>query len=178
MKKILITALFALAALGLFTTTAQAENRVVGQYSFGANDFPDTWGVGVEYDFVDVADASNLFVGASVEDSAGGGDFSGAVYSGTVGVQWELGDNYLIKTAYTYNWADGDVENTQSGSLSGIYQGDLWRFQVGLTKPSGVDLFYGTSAERKVYKDFAVGVGSRFNGNQYVLTSLYGSWTF
>lgn len=177
MKKILLTVLFTLGAIGM-VSTAQAENRVAAQYSFGANGFPDTWGAGVEYDFVDITEASNFFAGASFEDSASGGLFDGNVYRATLGVQFEVGENYLIKTAYTYDWAEGDIDDTQSGSLAGVYQGDLWRFQVAVNKPAGLDVFYGASAERKVYEQFALGVASRFNGSDYVLTSVYGAWTF
>lgn len=167
-----------LMAAGLLSQTVSAENRVATGYTFG-NDVADSWGATVEWDAIQLPEAGGiqpaLFVGAGFEDGTGGSTVN-AVYTGTVGGQLPLSDNWTVKLQYDRLFVDGG-QDLDAGRGTVVYQGDLWRFAGQAVRIEGLDWFGITSAERKVVDDFAVGLAASFD-EEYLGTTLYASYTF
>ncbi len=162
--------------------TASAEDRVVLAYSFGTTDYLDFVNLSGEKTVYTLNETGGIapafYVGANVRQVTESSGID-AVYSASVGVDFPLttDNKYLLKGQYNYDFIAGN-DNTASYMGAGVFQGDLWRFQLDATKPSSFDWRYGLSGERKVGDSFAVGVRSTFNESDYAWTSVYGVWLF
>lgn len=156
-------------SLGLmFSQASFAENRLVGGYNFGSD---------VESSFSGKAELNVFGIGESDVYVTGtgtrvlGGSASDTVWSTGVGIDVPITDNLFVKVQYNYNFAT-ESENFNTYVLGGYYHGDLWRFSSAMVSTSGRETFYQGSAERKIYENLALGVGTSFNGD-YLGTQLF-----
>lgn len=165
-------AIFALIAGLAFTSTASAEDRIQVGYNFG-DTTTDTWGVNAEKNLFDVGPATVYVEGAAVR--LDGVDNTNVAAGG--GVQFGLTDTVIAKFGVVNNFAESaDDFVTYKAGL--VYGGEAWRFAGSLLKSESVDTALELTAERKVFGDFGLGLGTLVDQNDYISTQVFGSYSF
>jgi hypothetical protein len=164
------------AAIALFASAANAEDRLVAGYSFPAVSYAEgVWSAGVEKDLGTLGNVT-LFAGADYA-RAQNTDFADSQWTASVGVQVPLSDKVNFKADVARSFVS-DVDDRDSVSAGLVYQGDKWRFDGSAVKVEGRDVFANASAERKVLGNLAVGVGSQFDTGEYYGTTVFASYSF
>lgn len=173
MKKSFIAAI---VALGMFTSAAQAEDRLVAGYSFPAVSYTEgVWSAGVEKDLGTLGNVT-VFAGAEYA-RAQRTTFAESQWTATLGMQVPLADKVNFKADVSRSFVS-DVEDVDSVAAGLVYQGDKWRFGGEAVKVEGRDVFAHVTAERKVLGNLAVGVGSQFDGGEYYATTVFASYSY
>ena len=173
--KIALAVLFTLALVAC--KPASAEDRLTAGFTQKAvAELSDTWTVGVEKDFGKLGNV--VVVGEAGYTNVLDVNVQDSVWTAGLGVEVPLSDKVHMEVGYTRQFVNDDGNDFDQYRAGAVYQGDKWRFSGAAVKQEGVDVFAEATAERKVFGDLAVGVGTRFDQSEYFATTVFAAYRF
>lgn len=163
---------------GMLTAgAAVAEDRVSVGYDFPDVSYLDgVWAAGLEKDVVTLGNVT--IVGRAGFATAPSADFADSAWTVGAAAQLPLSDALLLKVGMERNFV-ADVDDVDAYRAGLAYVGEKWRFAGDIVKVESItDLMAELTAERKVWRDLAVGVGAEFDKNDYYTSKAFVAYTF